>query len=378
MYVVTNRDVRGARAGEPASLDIFGKEPNRNGPNELRVVKVERQNGDWTAELLRDRMRVSDARALLDALEDKWDLEIDMNPSEVRHASLKVACDLYDQARTERRNIVAYVHGYNNDMRDVVTTAEQIGQEHGVIPLVFSWPANGGGMISGASAYLRDKKDARASMDALNRFLEKVQFFHEQLVSGTRARLRREADERHPDNPDRAQALYAKLFSECCETNICLICHSMGSYVLKYALQPGRAAARELIFDNVCLVAADANNPGHEQWVESLDVRNRVYVFINENDFALKWSRRKPGEEQQPRLGHYIRNLIARNAFYIDITGARGVGNAHGYFVGEPLADNPWLKQVFTAALNGGSPEIGEDTALAFHADVNLYRLKPA
>ena len=372
MYVVTNRDVRETRSGEVAGLDIFGKEPNRKGPNELRIVKVERQGRDWVAEVLKDKMRVADARAL----RDKWDLDID--PREVRYASLQVACDIYEQAQRERRNVVVYVHGYNNDMEDVVTTAEQIEREHGVIPLVFSWPANGGGVVSGTAAYLLDKKDARASMDALNRFFEKLQFFHEKLVGGTRAQLRRDAAERHPDDPDRAQALYAKLFADCCETKVCLICHSMGNYVLKYSLQPGRAASRDLLFDNVCLVAADANNPGHEQWVQKLDVRNRVYVFINENDFALKWSRRKPGEEQAARLGAYIKNLIARNAFYIDLTGARGVGNAHGYFVGDPLADNPRLKQILTAALNGGSPESGDDTVLGFHADLNLYRLRTA
>ena len=370
MYVVTNREVRETKAGEPAGLEIFGKTPNNDGPNELRIVRVERSGDDWVAETLKDKMRVYEARAL----RDKWNLDID--PSEVRHASLAVACDLYEQAQTQGRNLAVYVHGYNNDMRDVVDTAEQIEQEHGVICLVFSWPANGGGVVSGTAAYLLDKKDARASMDALNRFFEKVQFYHEKLVAGTREQLRKDANDHHPDSPERAQALYAKLFSERCETRVSLICHSMGNYVLKYALRPSRAAARHLLFDNVCLVAADANNPGHEDWVEKLDVRNRVYVFINEKDFALKWSRRKPGEEQLPRLGHYIKNLNAGNAFYIDVTGARGVGNAHGYFIGEPLADNPRLKTIFTAALNGESPESGDETVLAFHADLNLYRLE--
>jgi esterase/lipase superfamily enzyme len=152
----------------------------------------------------------------------------------------------------------------------------------------------------------------------------------------------------------------------------------MGNYLLKYALQPSHGASRDLLFDNVCLAAADANNPGHEQWVQSLDVRNRVYVFINENDFALKWSRRKPGEEQKVRLGHYVKNLIAGNAFYIDVTGARGVGNAHGYFIGDPIKENPRLKELFTSALNGGSPERGDETHLDYHADLNLYRLKRA
>ncbi|MGD9298230.1 alpha/beta hydrolase [Thiohalocapsa sp.] len=369
MYVVTNREVRETKSGEPADLDIFGKKPNRDGPNELRIVRVERDGNDWAAETLKDELLVREARAL----RDQWNLDI--NPSVVRHASLKVACELYEQTQTSGRNLAVYVHGYNNDIRDVVETAEAIEQQHGVICVVFSWPANGGGPVSGTVAYRRDKKDARASMDALNRFFEKMQFFHEKLTAGMRERLREVAAQRHPDNPDRTQALYAKLCSEQCETKLSLICHSMGNYVLKYALRPSMGGARALLFDNVCLVAADTNNAGHDSWVGSLDVRNRVYVFINEHDFALKWSRRKPGEEQLPRLGHYIKNLSAANAFYIDVTRAGGVGEAHGYFVGEVPAANEQLKQLFTAALNGGSPESAPDSVLRFAADLNLYRL---
>jgi len=369
MYVVTNREVKEARPGEPLDLDVFGKQPNRAGPNELRIVRVERAGDDWVAHTLKDELLVREARAL----RDKWNLDI--NPSEIRHASLQVACDLYEQTQSTGRNLAVYVHGYNNDMRDVVETAERIERDHGVICVVFSWPANGGGPVSGTLAYRRDKKDARASMDALNRFFEKMQFFHEKLTAGMRETLREKAAERHPNNPDRTQALYTKLYSEQCATKLSLVCHSMGNYLLKYALRPGLGGARALLFDNVCLIAADANNAEHDTWVEALDVRNRVYVFINEEDFALKWSRRKPGEEQLPRLGHYIKNLIAANAFYVDVTRADGVGEAHGYFVGEVPAANPKLKQVFTAALNGGSPESVRDSVLEFTADLNVYRL---
>ena len=369
MYVITNRAVRETKPGEPSDLTMFGEQPNPAGPNELRIVRVERSGDDWVAHTLKDVLLVREARAL----RDQWNLDID--PRAIRHASLQVACDLYEQTRTTGRNLAVYVHGYNNDMRDVVETAERIERDHGVICLVFSWPANGGGVISGTLAYRRDKKDARASMDALNRFFEKLQFFHETLTAGMRKTLRAQAVERHPSNPGRAQALYAKLCSEGCGTKLSLLCHSMGNYLLKYALQPGMSGARSLIFDNVCLIAADANNAGHDTWVQALDVRNRVYVFINEDDFALKWSRRKPGEEQLPRLGSHIKNLVAANAFYVDVTGAVGVGDAHGYFVGAVLSVNVKLKQVFTTVVNGASAESPPGSVLAFAADLNLYRL---
>jgi hypothetical protein len=145
----------------------------------------------------------------------------------------------------------------------------------------------------------------------------------------------------------------------------------MGNYVLKYALRPSSSDAAKLIFDNISLVAADTNNEAHEVWAERLQVRNRLFVFINENDFALDWSRRKPGDEQGVRLGHYLRNLVARNVRYIDVTHADGVGNAHGYFVGRPVTQNATLKAVFTDAFEGGRAE----ERLDYAADLNAYRL---
>ena len=94
-----------------------------------------------------------------------------------------------------------------------------------------------------------------------------------------------------------------------CGSSLNLLCHSMGNYVLKYATRPGNSSLRGLVFDNIGLVAADANNPGHETWVQCLPAKNRLYVVINENDSALKWSRRKPGDEQKERLGQHLRNL---------------------------------------------------------------------
>jgi hypothetical protein len=85
----------------------------------------------------------------------------------------------------------------------------------------------------------------------------------------------------------------------------------------------------------------------------------------------LAWSRRKPGGEQLERLGAHLKNLVARNARYIDVTGAQGVGNAHSYFAGGPVDRNAALKTFFAAAFEGGR---GED-ALRYAADVNAYRV---
>lgn len=363
MYVVTNRKVNSRKEG----LEIFGDTPNTVGPNELRLVKVTKQGSHYTTELLTDKLTQAEVREL------KRRHALDIDERADWYASLRVACDLMEQAAREKRHLLVYVHGYNNDMKDVLGTAETLEALYNVIVLPFSWPANGGGAVSGTADYLDDKQDARVSMDALNRFFEKVQFYHEKLTEARREAFWQQAmaEDGGRGNREAVQARFTQLLAEDCKVTLNLMCHSMGNYVLKYALQPSAAAAAKLIFDNVSLVAADTNNAAHETWVQRIQFRNRLYVVINENDFALAWSRRKPGEAQRARLGHYLKNLFAANARYIDITRTEGVGNAHGYFAGEPVARNAALKAVFSDAFEGGRAE----DRLAYAADINAYRL---
>ncbi|MBT8446849.1 MAG: hypothetical protein KJO38_06865 [Gammaproteobacteria bacterium] len=89
---------------------------------------------------------------------------------------------------------------------------------------------------------------------------------------------------------------------------------------MTYAVLPSGTDTRRLIFDNVSLVAADCNNEGHAAWVEQIPIRNRLSVFINEDDFALAWSRRKPGAAQLARLGHLLKGLNASNAHCTEAT----------------------------------------------------------
>ncbi len=65
-----------------------------------------------------------------------------------------------------------------------------------------------------------------------------------------------------------------------------------------------------------------------------------------------------------------MRNLWARNAYYIDVTKNSGVGDEHSYFKGKPVEKNKTLKSMFARALEG---DIAEGN-LDYHADLNLYR----
>jgi len=362
MYVITNRKLHKGKKG----LDIFGNDPNEDGPNELRLVEVTKLASGFKTRLLMDKLSKTRVKELI----KKYRLPIESD--EDRYASLEAACLLFEEARKKKKHLLFFVHGYNNDLGDIMKAAHRLELTYNVIAVPFSWPANGGGKVSGSVAYLSDKDDARVSMGALNRFIAKVGEYHGYLTEAQNNELLEKAEERFPNNPMAQQAHFTKLLERTCKVSLNLLCHSMGNYVFKYALKPGQSAAARLVFDNVSLVAADANSEGHREWIERVHVRNRLYVVINEKDYALGWSRRKPGEQQKARLGHYLRDLDASNAHYIDVTEAPQVGKDHGYFLGDPVNKNDKLRKMFSSIFEGGNAE----RALRYHPDNNTYSFK--
>jgi esterase/lipase superfamily enzyme len=360
MYLITNR----ALNPEKKDLDVFAKTPNPAGPNELRLMRVTKRNKRWEAKVIIDKLTPTSVKAL----KKKYNLDLDI--SKPWHGSLKVACELFDQARKQKKSILFFIHGYNNDVEDVIETADEIEKLYQVIVVPFTWPANGGGAISGTASYLSDKGDARVSSGAFNRTVGKIQQLHLLLTAARKNQLLERAMKKHPDNRQAAQSHFVQLTEKDCPVTLNLLCHSMGNYVFKNTLKTADNATSRLVFDNICLVAADVNNASHAQWVGKLDARKRIYVVINENDYALRVARIKPGDEQLARLGHYTRQLNSPNVHYIDVTEARLVGTEHSYFKGDSVG-NESLKYIFSEMFNGRAVE----NHLIYWPDNNSYKL---
>lgn len=360
MYIITNREVKKGKG-----LSVLGKKPNSEGPNELRLINVTRTGRTWRVTPVADKLNTATVRNL------KQKYRLDIDPNKEWNGSLRVACELFEKARTSNKAILFFVHGYNNDVEDVIKAAHEIEALYNVIVVPFTWPANGGGSISGTLSYKSDKSDARTSSPALNRVVGKVQAFHQLLTAARKNELRNRADKKFKDNPLAANAYFTKLVDKDCPVTLNLLCHSMGNYVFKHTLKTSDNMTSHLVFDNICLVAADTNNAKHVDWVGQLDVRKRVYVVINENDFALKFSRKKPGDEQLARLGHYTRQLNSPNAHYIDVTDVKHIDNEHTYFKGDAVLKNAALKDLFDGMFNGKAIE----KALVYRADNNSYIL---
>lgn len=371
LFVVTNRDF--ARRKDDADFHVLKDGPNRKGDKELRLFEATPRAAGlerWNLALIPDRP----AREAFAGLDDSF-----VTPANRRRfGSDLVAANLLGRLRNTKRNLLFFIHGYNNNVDDALRRAAGISAAYDVEVVVFSWPANGGGNrlvedIHGTASYLSDKSDARSSTGALDRALARMQGLLGDMNAGVLAAAQERAVEAAPGNREEQRRLIAReLRAHSCPFNMTLLAHSMGNYVYKKVLMASEERlSRHSVFDNVILKAADTNHENHREWVERVRTRRRVYVCINQDDDALKLSSLKIGEAQKARLGSTLAQQDAGNAAYIDLTGL--IRDEHSYFVNTDVGRHvPELEAFFRKAVNG---EIAHRD-LPYFPDTNTYRLK--
>ena len=361
MFLITNRDVDESKKGP----DAFGKKPNREGPNELRCAEATRAGGKWRVDVLKDQCTP-------EMLASAGIKTPGPHPAS-RYVARKLLLRLKARMNKEKRppGLAFFVHGYNNDVAAVLERAQGFEDLYGVEVVVFTWPANGGGGVGGLASYLSDKRDALASVGALDRAILKLDGYLKEMNAGQSALAEQEAAQKYAEDADGWDVHYARAMLRACPFTVNLVLHSMGNYIFKHYMSSSTFSGNLLVFDNVVLAAADTNNPGHVDWLDRVQCRRRVYVTINENDIALRASRMKTGEEQKARLGHYPYELASRRTVYVDFTRARGVDDSHAYFEGKPATKNAAVREFFRRALSG---EVAEEP-LTYDVARNLYRV---
>lgn len=356
LYFVINRAIFESKP----RLEKFGDSMNPSGPHELRIAQAWGDSeGKWDAKILKDK---------LSSVEKK---KFGITKEEDGFRSRKVASDILKRLQSAPgKNRLLFVHGFNNNVEAVLDRAEKLGDLYGVEVVPFTWPANGGG-AKGVVSYKSDKQDARASVGAFNRVLEKTRELLEDINRKRLAAIRLQARAEFRSDREAQDRFFVEQSQLGCPFKVSLLCHSMGNYLLKQFMSSSIYDGGRLLFDNVVLAAADTNNKGHAEWVDKINSRRRTYVVINEDDSALLASRVKSGDAQLARLGHYTRGLNAAHAVYVDFTDAPDMHDSHAYFEDVPVASRSGeVYDFFNEALNGGRAEHG----LHFHASENVYR----
>lgn len=369
MFFVTNREIRDGK--NVKNLKMLGDKPSKEGPNDLRLFEATKTGKKWGLRLVEEVVTAAMLSEI--AKLEKANGSKPSHNGDKKYASWYVAKKLYYKLKTKKRNLVFFVHGFNNTPEEMLNRAHNFSVKYKVEVIPFCWPANGGGLggVKGALSYKSDKRDALASAGALDRCLEKISNYLREFNKSFLDELKSELSKRENESEAAMMRLYDRMAKRSCPFTVNLVCHSMGNYLFKHLLKSSTYHGNRLMFDNVVLVAADTNNKEHRSWVDRINCRNRIYITINEDDKALKISRVKSGEEQQARLGHYTHDLYSQKAKYVDFTDIGEVGRSHAYFEGKPIK-NPKVRRFFDKAFNGNRAEIG----LYYNADSNVYRFK--
>lgn len=376
MFIVTNREVDETKT---SVKEAFKSYPNSCGPNELRLAEAVRDGKAWKVRILPDE--ITDDMVAEVGL--SREIDPDTGKSKPLYASAYVARRIVERVnpkmaggRGKGRNLLFFVHGFNNDVEAVLDRAEQLEKNYGVEVLPFTWPANGGG-VKGVASYKSDKRDALASTGALDRCFGKLEQILNTIHEDHVKRVEKLANKRYAnkDKPESMDAerwdrYFTKESQKWCPFSISIMLHSMGNYLFKHLLKSTVYRGNRLLFDNVLMVAADTNNAGHAEWVDRIQCRGRIYITINERDSALLASRMKVGEQQLARLGHYPYRLDSSQAVYVDFTGQPRVGSEHAYFEGVSLK-NAQVNNFFYDSANGDVAE----TKLSFDVGRNMYSL---
>ncbi len=180
---------------------------------------------------------------------------------------------IFDEVRADmlkKGDALIFVHGYDHTFREAAGRAVQLQQwlaagGQDMTLLLFTWPSAGAGV--GRRTYHDDRKRAEAAGPALGRAILKATDF----IRNT------------PRN-------------ERCDGRIHLLCHSMGNWALRGAVQAMRTFVGNNIpplFDEVILAAADEDDDtlqATHKVAPLLRGCRRLTVYYNHQDLALKAS----------------------------------------------------------------------------------------
>ena len=180
---------------------------------------------------------------------------------------------VFDEVRQEmlkKGDALIYVHGYDHTFREAAGRAVQLQQwlaagGKDMTLLLFTWPSAGAGVTR--RTYADDRRRAEASGLALGRAILKATDF----IRGTARDAR-------------------------CDGRIHLLCHSMGNWAIRGAVQGMRTFVGNNIpplFDEVILAAADEDDDtleANHKIAPLLRGCRRLTVYYNHQDLALKAS----------------------------------------------------------------------------------------
>lgn len=236
----------------------FTHEFNEHGMASIRLGKATLAGDDLTIEVAPERLRFDPETGRLDREASRFGSNVVL--PRIRALMGDEHCDT-----------LIFVHGYNVSFEEAMKSAVHLKQRYvaaaggkGVNVAAFSWPSDGSMMPW--LAYGSDRQDAAASGPALGRALLLLRNYLASIDLGD------------------------------CSQKVHLICHSMGNYVLRHAVQEMIRQTRgrmPRIFDQIVLAAPDEDEDAFEhdyKLARLTELCQQVTVYFNRNDRAMSIS----------------------------------------------------------------------------------------
>lgn len=238
----------------------------------------------------------------------------------------------FRQRRSPHRQVLIFVHGFNNTYADAVFGFAQIVHDSGIdaAPVLFTWPSRGS-----VFSYLYDRESANYSRRALE----------DAIIQATRS----------PDVDD-----------------VTILAHSMGTWLTAEALRG--VAMREKVIPakirNVVLASPDIDvDVFRRQFIEMGPRRPRFTIFTSTRDKALEVSRwlaggvdRVGGSDLTPHAELFTRLGIS----VIDtstIDSADPIG--HNSFAGSPAVVRLLGRRLASQSFEGGRAALSDGVGIA-------------
>jgi hypothetical protein len=232
------------------------------------------------------------------------------------------------------RDWLVWVHGDGKTFNISLERAFEIQALHQVNLIVFSWPTLASGLGPIAN-FKNSQKNAHLTTPLLH------DFFHE-------------LDHYRQSEYNRFQNGHLSIFF-----------HSLGCYLLEESLNYGylQDVSSEL-FSNLIINAAAVPSEDHAEWIDRLNVQQRVYITYNDGDINLAGLR--VISELGYQLGERPLPPLSDNAVYLDFTRSVGfrfpTGATHSYYYSTMALKSASIKETFNILLHGYPLRFADDT----------------
>ncbi len=286
VYFATNRDP----LGDPANPSGFGKNPSTVGSDDLRFGEA--------------------------FVEDGKIVEMNVLPD---GAGEDLFGTIKQKMAREGRSTLVLIHGYATSFEQAVVGAAKTKEAYGPANLnvfMFSWPSDGQNFPP--QAYSNDRRDAVTSGDAFSRGLLKLIDFLS-------------------DGP-------------ACGQKVHLLCHSMGNYVMRNALQHMIEQTKgqlPRVFENIFSMAADEDSDAldsveKDKWERLPEITKHLHIYFNNHDHALNISTKTKNNPDRMGSDGPAKPLdLHSKVTLVDVSRLEGMIEAvstigHGYYDEKP------------------------------------------